>query len=281
MIVSLEKPGIPSELVHFGTKGMKWGVRKERTSSDELKTQARSALSIKTKPLVDARVKQMFDLTPLTMNDYKQMSTKPTSIPAKTNLYRLTKTPKDVSLPGHIYVTTNKKDAEIYRGVLPSQRLFEPLRRGDYKSHFEIALKTKKSLRGPSEKERVDILADLIDDKTAVNGKMSLREYYKKSHVISSKESKNSSNLELALKLHRRIHQSMWNRKDPISNSYMNAVTKKGYDMLSDDNDSGIVSKNPVIILKPRESTSVHKVSALSNDDILKAQIRLKFPKSK
>lgn len=33
MIVPLEKPGTPEELIHFGTKGMKWGVRKERASN--------------------------------------------------------------------------------------------------------------------------------------------------------------------------------------------------------------------------------------------------------
>ena len=27
-MISTEKPGTPAELVHFGTKGMKWGVRK-------------------------------------------------------------------------------------------------------------------------------------------------------------------------------------------------------------------------------------------------------------
>ena len=34
MIASIEKPGTPEELVHFGIKGMKWGVRKQRDSSD-------------------------------------------------------------------------------------------------------------------------------------------------------------------------------------------------------------------------------------------------------
>ena len=33
MIMPLEKPGTPEELVHFGTKGMKWGIRKERAQS--------------------------------------------------------------------------------------------------------------------------------------------------------------------------------------------------------------------------------------------------------
>lgn len=33
MIASIEKPGTPEELVHFGIKGMKWGVRKQRDTS--------------------------------------------------------------------------------------------------------------------------------------------------------------------------------------------------------------------------------------------------------
>ena len=33
MIVPLEKPGTPEELIHFGVKGMKWGVRKEQATS--------------------------------------------------------------------------------------------------------------------------------------------------------------------------------------------------------------------------------------------------------
>jgi hypothetical protein len=34
VIVALEKPGTPEELVHVGVKGMRWGVRKERETSD-------------------------------------------------------------------------------------------------------------------------------------------------------------------------------------------------------------------------------------------------------
>jgi hypothetical protein len=33
-VISTEKPGTPSELVHFGTKGMKWGVRKSQGSRE-------------------------------------------------------------------------------------------------------------------------------------------------------------------------------------------------------------------------------------------------------
>jgi hypothetical protein len=32
-MISIEKPGTPEEILHFGTKGMRWGVRNDRTSS--------------------------------------------------------------------------------------------------------------------------------------------------------------------------------------------------------------------------------------------------------
>jgi len=46
-VISTEKPGSPAELVHFGTKGMKWGVRKSEGTRDFYKknptSQQRSA----------------------------------------------------------------------------------------------------------------------------------------------------------------------------------------------------------------------------------------------
>lgn len=37
-MLSVEKPHTPEELVHFGVKGMKWGVRKDRTGSEDTST---------------------------------------------------------------------------------------------------------------------------------------------------------------------------------------------------------------------------------------------------
>lgn len=38
MIVSLEKPGTPQELVHVGVKGMHWGIRKQEETSGQTRT---------------------------------------------------------------------------------------------------------------------------------------------------------------------------------------------------------------------------------------------------
>ena len=43
-MLSVEKPGTPEDLVHFGTKGMKWGVRKQASSAG--RTAGRGAKSV-------------------------------------------------------------------------------------------------------------------------------------------------------------------------------------------------------------------------------------------
>lgn len=45
-MLPIEKPGTPEELVHFGVKGMRWGVRKSETSSNTgSNAKARKAIS--------------------------------------------------------------------------------------------------------------------------------------------------------------------------------------------------------------------------------------------
>ena len=58
MIMPLEKPGTPEELIHFGVKGMKWGVRKEQTSessgstSKKMSTKKKVAIGVGVTALV-------------------------------------------------------------------------------------------------------------------------------------------------------------------------------------------------------------------------------------
>lgn len=43
------KPGSPGDILHFGVKGMRWGVRKEKTSKPELKGLIAEPIVVKTK----------------------------------------------------------------------------------------------------------------------------------------------------------------------------------------------------------------------------------------
>jgi hypothetical protein len=52
VIVPLEKPGTPEELIHFGVRGMKWGVRKSQSSgssgsaSNKMSTKKKVAIGV-------------------------------------------------------------------------------------------------------------------------------------------------------------------------------------------------------------------------------------------
>lgn len=43
-MISTEKPGTPEELVHYGVKGMKWGVRRKRSASGSSGSSTKSAV---------------------------------------------------------------------------------------------------------------------------------------------------------------------------------------------------------------------------------------------
>jgi len=49
MMVSLEKPGSPQELVHHGIKGMKWGVRRSVNTSGQTTSTSKKPMSTKKK----------------------------------------------------------------------------------------------------------------------------------------------------------------------------------------------------------------------------------------
>lgn len=48
MKVSVKKPGTPAELVHYGAKGMKWGVRKQRSTKPPLSGLVKKPIVVKT-----------------------------------------------------------------------------------------------------------------------------------------------------------------------------------------------------------------------------------------
>lgn len=67
MIMPLEKPGTPEELIHFGVRGMKWGVRKEDSSSgltskEGMSTKKKVAIGVGTAAVVVGTVSAAYVL---------------------------------------------------------------------------------------------------------------------------------------------------------------------------------------------------------------------------
>lgn len=85
MIVPLEKPGTPQELTHFGIKGMRWGVRKERETSGRGKRSVISRLRANRK---DKRIKKAEADVVKAQTVIDRINSKPRSWNPYTNLIR-------------------------------------------------------------------------------------------------------------------------------------------------------------------------------------------------
>lgn len=77
---------------------------------------------------------------------------------------------------------------------------------------------------------------------------------------------------EIGLKAYKKFDKYAGNQAVDFNNTYFNAIRKKGYNALIDDNDAGIWSKEPLILLTPKMDVKISSVKQLTAADINKAQ---------
>ncbi len=257
-------------LAHYGVKGMKWGVRKDRSanpkSSRALVKEARKHGKAALKPSMDARIDRIFGAAaPL---KYSELSTKRTTIARGEELYRLTKR-KDEVLRDMTYVSTNEKDRLRYRAVLSSPRGLMVGKRS-YTPTYEATFKATKKLVSPSEKERFDAFTALLDAKEIPVGlvfkhKITGRQYL--SRMGYDREIKKLEATEAGEKFY---HQFVGDQfmNTPINRVYFSSLREKGFNALIDDNDRGILSDEPLMILDTQGSIKRTSIRQLTNDEI-------------
>jgi hypothetical protein len=264
--VGAEKPSL-EELAHFGTKGMKWGVRKERKAAAQNLTEVNKDLANR----AAARVNNPY----VTQQQYSKLSTKDRVIKEGTVLRRTT---KDSSIgSGHTFVSTNEKDAEIYRAILPTRG--SQWEKGKISGdNFELVLQTTKNLKSPSEKARIDAYTKLMSAKEvrlATGEMVTGREYLTR---IGLGDSVNSlSNHQIVLTHYGRLAGWQGIKDEPLSSAYFKNLSQKGYNALVDDNDRNLISKDPLLIFNAHGSLKTLEVRRLSNEEILKAQAVVKL----
>lgn len=256
-------------LAHYGVKGMKWGVRKDRSanpkSSKELVKEARKHGQAALKPSIDARMDRIFGAAaPL---KYSELSTKRTTIARGAELYRLTKR-KDEVLRDMTYVSTNEKDRLRYRAALSPRGIM--LAKRSYTPTYEATYKATKKLVSPSEKERFDAFTALLDAKEIPIGlvfkhKITGREYL--SRMGYGREIKKLEATEAGEKFYHRFTENQF-MNTPINRVYFSSLREKGFNALVDDNDRGVLSDEPLMILDTQGAIKRTSVRQLTNDEI-------------
>lgn len=232
-------------LIHYGVKGMKWGVRREANRRvREARTRLASRASWASREITES--------------EYKTLSAKPIHLGSKFN--RVSGN-SSTNLSDFAYVTTNKDDHNRYIALLnpngPNAKLGQK---------FSISIQSAKEVVSPGMKERVDSYISVLDDK--MNNGMTARDY-----ILSANPNLSSlNNRELGLKTYQTFSQSVV-MQNPITSLYFDEIKKKGYNAVVDDADRDFVSKTPVIIFPKESSAKVTEVIPLTPDDTLQAAL--------
>lgn len=270
-------------LEHFGVKGMRWGVRRDPAnpkSSKEFTKQARAHAKQALKPSMDARLQRLFGAETI---KYSELSSKSVTIKRGQEFYRTTKR-KDETLKDMTYVSYTKQDRDRYRTVMASPRGLRFAKRA-YSPTYEAVFKSTKALKSPSEKERFDAFVDLMDSKSitvrGLTGPKTItgREYLRNTGIGSISDKKLESRA-LGEKYYHKFTQTQFQNR-PINTAYFNKVRDKGYNAIIDDNDRGIVSDKPLMVLSPNTSLRSISVRQLTNDEINRAAASLVPVKTK
>lgn len=260
-------------LSHYGVKGMKWGVSKDHhreykevatkdTANNIAKRQLASVNMVRY--MAAGRGKQerrKFDEA-----WYNSLSTGKEFVEKGHTLNRVVRGVDAHALTGYVYVSKVKSDTDLYTATIPAFTNGFKSGKKQYHSAYQVSLETKKRLSMPSAKDRVDTFIDTL--KTP-DGKQWLKDngYKNEIHELNAKE--------VGLKYYDTFNKFAGNKDVKFNTTYFNAVKSKGYDALIDDNDAGIWSKQPTILLNPKGSVKITKVRQLSAAEINDAQRRV------
>lgn len=256
-------------LAHHGVKGMKWGVRQDQhrtysekatTTSDNVIKRAGSTVQMTRYFATGGSLKKQQKYTE---EWYDSLDTGKAFIEKGATMNRIVRGVDDRALAGRLYVSTLESDHEMYKAVIPAVQKKFAFGQKEYHSVYQVELEAKKKLSMPSEKERIDIFIDTI--KTPEGRKWMADSGYK--DQINELNAK-----EMGLSAYKKFNKVAGNQELKITDVYFDKVKAKGYDAILDDNDAGVWSKSPTILLSPKSTVRVNSVKQLSADDINAAQ---------
>ena len=259
-------------LAHYGVKGMKWGVTKDQhrtysenasSSTEGMVKRTGSSVQMTRYFAKGGAIKKQQQYTD---EWYDKLDTGKTYLEKGKTLNRVVRGVDDRALSGRLYVSHLASDKDMYQAVIPAVQKKFAFGQKEYHSVYSVDLVVKKKMSLPSEKERIDTFIETI--KTPAG-----REWMKASGYKAEINELNAK--EQGLKAYKKFNKVAGNQELAVTDTYFNKIKSKGYDAILDDNDAGIWSKEPMILLSPKSTVSIKKVKQLSADDINASQRRV------
>lgn len=256
-------------LSHYGTKGMKWGVRKDQHREYRDKDTRDTTNMVKRAGSTAQMGRYFAQGTVLkkqqnyTEDWYDKLEGGKEYLEKGTTLNRVVRGVDDRTLDGRLYVSSLASDNEMYKAVIPVLQTKWGLGQKQYHTAYQIELETKKKLAMPSQKERVDVFIETIQ---TPEGRKWMSENGYKSEITELNAK------QLGISAYKKFNTTAGAQGVKINDVYFNKVKSRGYGAIADDNDAGVWSKKPAILLSPKGDVKMKSVRQLTADEINQAQ---------
>ena len=148
------------------------------------------------------------------------------------------------------YAAYNANDRRIYREMFHER-----------KSHL-LTMRTVDDLRLPSERKRVSVMMDLLNNSEFRDAlSHDLPKYLPPNWSKTTGETRTAT---LTQKDYHALHRILGERSSKAAKMYMDALVRKGYTAITDDNDANQFAETPVILLDSNNDTLITGVRRLT-----------------
>ena len=213
------------------------------------------------------------------LDDFKNLDDNDIKLNAGTVFNRITINPNEY-LGKRTYATFLPEDANRYKALYP-----DTLRsRTGSKTVHVSSLVSGDEFVSPSTKKRVQFLIDLmaddiptpttINDAASTKGRALVEDFLKNSAAKNSSYYGKLSDEELGAKAYHLVSRGLVGN-NRLSSAYFDKVKSAGYNAIMDDNDLGLLSEAPIILLDPENHIKSRASTVLTQQMEREAKAKL------
>lgn len=220
-------------LEHFGVKGMHWGVWNEETRARRMGSFGASKRKAR----------------------YDRLATSKEHIKKGQAAARVSQIDNERH-SGSTYATLKKDDWQNYSDIV----------RFNTGKAYRYDMEVTKNLVGPSERERIDVFIEMLDDpayKDKITKGLKKAAIIPKTNRYVKKETEHLSKHELGRSTQKRL-SFLLNSDESINSEYAKRMMSKGYQFVTDDFDRLTkMSETPTIFLDREHSLKTKRISEI------------------
>ena len=271
-------------LIHYGVKGMKWGVRRYQNKDGSLTKEGKERYDEKEDKKLSRNQKIAIGVAATAavlaiaggvyMHNKKSYLGSINSNSLKLGKYIVDEMSSDTVIPkgSKMFRTTDNKNLReslTYTSFTRGDKNRYIIRMGQqYKPNkvFQMKLKTLTDIKVPSEKKQFDMFVDLLTNDEEFSRTIAHNPYGKTEKLFGNRKlaEKFASDYHYDNFISRMVNLDTEYDKDASLSKFKNYVKSKGYNGMLDINDIRTTSEKPLIIFDTKDNLKVDSVKKVN-----------------